>query len=177
VSDPASELVDLIDDTGNVIGVVTRQEMRLRRLPHRCVYLLVFDSRGRLFVHRRTAAKDVFPSYWDLCVGGVLASGESFNAGAHREGREELGVDLELHALFPFHFADPHTLVHGMVYHAVHDGPFILQPEEIETGEFVPIADLADRVACLKFCPDGLAVWREYQQSLASPLPPRNGQP
>ena len=42
------------------------------RLPHRSTYILVFDGRGELFVHLRTATKDVYPSHWDPCVGGVL---------------------------------------------------------------------------------------------------------
>src|SRR5258706_14093985 len=158
MNDPGKELVDVIDGAGNVVGVTTREEMRAGRLPHRCVYLLLFDSRGRLFVHRRTAAKDVFPSFWDLCIGGVLATGESYDAGARREAREELGVDLEIRALFPFHYADPNTVVNGMVYTAVHDGPFDLQPEEVETGEFVPISELPERWDRYRFCPDGLAV-------------------
>ena len=71
---PADELVDVTDDIGIVIGVTTRREMRERRLPHRCTYILVFNRRGDLFVHQRTAAKDVNPSFWDVAVGGVSAA-------------------------------------------------------------------------------------------------------
>src|SRR5262249_26896649 len=74
----ADELVDVIDDAGRTIGVVTRREMRRRRLPHRSTAILVFDHAGRLFVHLRTATKDVFPSHWDVAVGGVLGAGETF---------------------------------------------------------------------------------------------------
>ena len=80
----ADELVDVIDDAGATVGVVTRREMRERRLPHRCTYVLVFNSRGELFIHLRTPTKDVFPSHRDVCIGGVLAAGESFDEGARR---------------------------------------------------------------------------------------------
>src|SRR5947209_7709294 len=76
---PGDELVDVVDAAGNTIGVVTRRVMRGQRLPHRCVYLLVFNARGELFIHQRTAAKDVFPSYWDVAIGGVLGAGEAFD--------------------------------------------------------------------------------------------------
>src|SRR6266851_4778436 len=89
----AEEMVDVIDDAGRTVGVVTRQEMRRRRLPHRSTAILVFDHSGRLFIHLRTPSKDVFPSHWDVAVGGVLSAGESFTEGAQREVREELGVD------------------------------------------------------------------------------------
>jgi isopentenyldiphosphate isomerase len=164
MSDPATELVDVVDETGRVVGVATRSEMRERRLPHRCVYVLVFDARGRLFIHLRTATKDVYPSHWDVCVGGVVAADESFQDAAVREGREELGVDLQPRLLFPFRYADGRTEAHAMVYRAIHDGPFVLQAEELVRGEFVPIDELPDRFQREPFCPDGLLVWRKYQQ-------------
>src|SRR5438105_14251947 len=91
--DPGRELVDVIDAAVRTIAVVPRDEMRCQRLPHRCVYILVFNRRGDLFVHLRTASKDVYPSHWDVTVGGVLATGESYAEGARRELAEELGVD------------------------------------------------------------------------------------
>src|SRR5262245_22884716 len=165
---PASELVDIIDDAGNTIGTATRQEMRACRLPHRSVYILVFNRRDELFVHLRTATKDIWPSRWDVAVGGVLAAGESFDEGAQREAREELGVDLELQALFPFRYQDAATAAQAMVYGARHDGPFQLQPEEIVRGDFVPIADIGNIAAHAPFCPDGLAVLTEYQRQRMS---------
>ena len=140
--------------------------MRARRLPHRCVYVLVFDRRGRLFVHLRSGTKDVYPAHWDVAVGGVLAAGESFEAGARREAREELGVDLEPIALFPVRYEDAATVVHGMAYRAVHEGPFRLQPEEIVRGEFLSLEDVAARAAISPFCPDGLAALAAYRATV-----------
>jgi len=153
----------VLDDAGRVIGIATRQEMRHRRLPHRCVYLLVFSPRGELFVHLRTPTKDVYPAHWDVTVGGVLAAGEAFAAGAVREGREELGVELTPEPLFPFRYAAPLTVVHGMVYRAVHSGPFRLQTEEIVEGAFVTVDEVLSRTTREPFCPDGLAVLAEYR--------------
>jgi isopentenyldiphosphate isomerase len=158
----AGELVEILDDAGHVIGTVPRSEMRAKRLPHRCVYLLVFNSQGKVFIHLRTATKDVYPSHWDMTVGGVLAVGESFDDAALREGSEELGVALAPEQLFPIHYSDQHTIVHGMVYRAIHDGPFVLQPEEVVRGEFLSIEDALARAKTAPFCPDGLAVLAEY---------------
>ena len=41
---PGAELVEVIDEHGQVLSVVTRAEMRARHLRHRCVYLLVVGS-------------------------------------------------------------------------------------------------------------------------------------
>lgn len=162
MSDPGVELVDVVDEAGRTIGTVTRREMRARRLPHRSAYVLVLNARGDLFLHLRTPTKDVYPDHWDVAIGGVLAAGESFAAGAVRELREELGVAANPEALFPFRYADAAAVVHGMVYRAVHEGPFRLQPEEIVRGEWAAPASVAGRAAHARFCPDGLAVLAEY---------------
>jgi isopentenyldiphosphate isomerase len=168
-ADPGDELVDVVDDEGRTVSTVSRREMRARRLPHRSTYILVFNRRGELFVHLRTPTKDVYPSHWDVAVGGVLAAGESFDVGASREVREELGVDLPLEALFPIRYADPHTVVHGLVYRGIHDGPFRLQPEEVVRGEFLPLRAIAARAAEVPFSPDGLVVLAEYGRLAPAP--------
>src|SRR6188508_535082 len=125
--DPADELVDVIDDEGRTVGVVTRREMRARRLPHRSTAVLVFNRRDELFIHLRTDTKDVFPGHWDVAVGGVLAAGETFDTGARREVQEELGTTGELESLFVFHYAGAETIARAQVYRLIHEGPFRLQ--------------------------------------------------
>lgn len=163
IHDPAQELVDVIDEHGRTVATVTRREMRARRLPHRCVYILVFNRRGELFIHLRTPTKDVYPGHWDVAIGGVLAAGEGFEGGARREVLEELGVAVDPEPLFPFRYADAATVVRSMAYRIVHDGPFQLQPEEIVRGEFISIAEALERAARESFCPDGLAVLTRFQ--------------
>jgi isopentenyldiphosphate isomerase len=162
------EKIDELDAAGLVVGVTTRAEMRARKLPHRCVYILVFNRRGDLFVHQRTPTKDVFPSFWDVTVGGVVAAGETYDVGAVREGGEELGVVLSPEYLFPFHFSNERTTCFGQVYRTVHDGPFRLQAEEIVQGEFVSPEELEERFRQSPFCPDGVDVWREFQRRESS---------
>src|SRR4029078_1533992 len=90
--DPAREQVDVIDDEGRTIGVVTRREMRQRGLLHRCTYVLVFNRAVELCVHLRTPTKDVYPSHWDVAIGGVVTAGETYAQGVVREMQEELGI-------------------------------------------------------------------------------------
>ena len=162
--DPGAELVDVLDDAGRVVGQTTRRDMRAHRLPHRCVYILVFEPAGALFVHLRTATKDVYPSHWDAAVGGVLAAGESFDDGAQRELQEELGVTAPLTALFPFRYDDLSTVVHAQVYATVHAGPFVLQAEEIVEGRFVGWDAFDALAGRQRMCPDSQAVVAAYRR-------------
>ncbi|HYT91656.1 MAG TPA: NUDIX domain-containing protein [Gemmataceae bacterium] len=168
MTDPGAELVDVIDEQGRTVGVVPRREMRARRLPHRCVYVLVFDHRGELFVHLRTANKDIYPAHWDVTIGGVLAAGESFDEGVLREAAEELGVAVEPVPLFPFRYEDTRSVVQAMVYRVAHDGPFHLQAEEVVRGEFLPLDEVQARLVREPFCPDGVLVLAEYLRCGAS---------
>jgi isopentenyldiphosphate isomerase len=164
--DPRDELVDVLDDVGRVIGTATRREVRARGLSHRCTYVLVFNRRGELFIHLRTPTKDVYPSHWDVAVGGVVAAGETLDRGAKREVQEELGVALEVMSLFLMRQTIGPVVEHAMVYRAIHDGPFRLQPAEIVRGEFAPLTEVIARTERERFCPDGLAVLAEYRRRM-----------
>jgi len=161
------EWIDLVDDDDRVVGRATRAEMRRDNLLHRAVYILVTNTRGELFIHERTSTKDVYPGYRDVTVGGVVAAGEDYDTAAARELAEELGVtNARLERLGPTAYADAGTRVRGMVYRARHDGPFVLQPEEIVSGKFVAL-ECAERLTReTRCCPDGAAVLRDYGSRL-----------
>src|SRR5688572_11577423 len=110
----ADELVDIVDEHDRVVSQVMRAEMRRRNLRHRAVYIFVFNSAGKLFVHQRTDTKDVFPGCWDTTIGGVLQAGESYDGAAAREFAEELGVECPpLRRLFPLRYEDENNRVIG----------------------------------------------------------------
>jgi isopentenyldiphosphate isomerase len=159
----ADEMVVIVDDENRVTGAVTRVEMRRLRLPHRSTYILVFNSRGELFVQKRTMTKDVFPGYFDPAAGGVVLQGESYEEGAVRELEEELGIrDVPLTRRFEFHYADSGVQVWGAVFSCVYDGPMVLQEEEIESGFFLAPERVLERSAGEPYTPDGIYVVRRF---------------
>lgn len=164
-SDPASEPVDVLDANGRVIGSTTRAEMRRLKLPHRCVYVFVFHPDGRLLIHRRTNSKEVFPGFWDVAVGGVVAAGEDWLSAAVRETAEEIGVVVEPTYHSDFHFNSGYGFVFGRIYSAVHAGPFTLQESEVAEAAFEPLSVLEALFSERTFCPDGIAAWRQYARA------------
>src|SRR4051812_16391315 len=89
----ADELVDVVDEHGQVIDVVARRRMRAENLRHRAVFVAILSTDGRVLVHRRADHKDVWPGRWDLAIGGVVVAGEGWDDAARREVAEEIGVD------------------------------------------------------------------------------------
>ncbi len=93
------EIVALYDEQGRECGSASRLRMRAENLRHAATCIVLRDGAGRIFLHRRTMTKDVFPGLCDFAAGGVLGAGEDPYAGAIRELAEELGitgVDLEV---------------------------------------------------------------------------------
>lgn len=165
------ELVDWVDDADEVIGVVTRREMRARRLLHRAVSIAVFSSDGRLLVHRRADTKDVWPGQWDMAAGGVVASGESYELAAQRELAEELGVMVEpeqMHSLGSARFDDDAVSLLGRGYWCIHDGPFEFTDGEISEVRWVTRSGLDDLMTSERFVPDNVALLLPR----LTPLPP-----
>ncbi len=163
------EEVDVVDLQDTVIARATRRAMRSGKLRHRAVYILVFNSQGQLFVHQRTATKDVYPSHFDVAVGGVVGAGEQYEDAARREVEEELGIaDPPLRSILPFQYVDEFNAVNGMIYSCLHDGPLRLQAEEIVAGEWLDLDQVIERTQHAPFCPDGIEALFRYLDRLAS---------
>ena len=153
------ELVDHVDREGNVLGVVTRAEMRRRVLRHRCVYLVVCTSDGEVIVHRRADWKDVWPGRWDLAFGGVATAGESWDAAARRELAEETGIiDVDLIPMGSGAYTDRDVAVVGRVYRAVWDGDLVFADGEVAESARVPITALERWMMDRSLCPDTVAL-------------------
>jgi len=163
------EEIDVVDDDDRVIGRATRREVRERRLRHRATYVLVFNGGGQIFVHLRTADKDVYPSYYDVAVGGVVGAGETYDEAARREVEEEIGiVAAPLRSILPLRYEDEQNRVNGMVYSLTHDGALRLCEDEIVSGEWLDLDQVIERVQHDPFCPDGIEALFRYLDRLSS---------
>ena len=158
------EIVQIVDSENLPIDAQPRHEMRRLNLIHRACYILVFNTQGELFLQKRTADKDVYPSCWDVAAGGVVLAGESYEASALRELEEELGVqDALCLPVFDQYFEDLGNRVWGRIFTCLHNGPFVLQAEEVESGQFLSVDQVLALGESEPFTPDGLAILRRIQ--------------
>lgn len=96
------ELSEMVDQNGKSLGIVPRKLVHKVNLLHRGVGMVVTKDQPilvpgctdfpDLYMHRRTDTKRIFPSLYDMFVGGVSTAREESKTTAAREVAEELGL-------------------------------------------------------------------------------------
>lgn len=159
------EIFDVVNERDEVIGRKPRSEVHRLGLLHRAVHVLVFNSRGEIFLQKRSMKKDRHPGTWDSSASGHVDSGEDYDATAIRELREEIGLDATapLKKLFKIPACDETDQEFVWVYRCENDGPFDLNVDEIERGDwFAP--ELVTRWAAerpAEFAPAFVFIWQK----------------
>ncbi|WP_129664515.1 NUDIX hydrolase [Phytoactinopolyspora endophytica] len=162
---PEDELLDIVDESDRVVAQARRADAYARRLRHRSTFVLVKNGSGEIFVHRRTASKLIFPSRYDMFVGGVVRAGESYDDAAHREAEEELGVS-GLQAPTPllrFLYEDPDYAWWSAVYEVRCDATVNPQVEEVAWYSFLTVDELESKLSEWSWTPDGLEAFAHLQ--------------
>lgn len=139
------EIFDVVNERDEVVGRATRREVHSRGLRHRAVHVLVFNRRGEVFLQKRSMAKDSAPGCWDSSCSGHLDAGEDYAAAAVRELEEEIGLKIAgpqlLKPVFRGTAGEETANEFTWVYRLEAEGPFALNPAEIDSGAwFVPAA-------------------------------------
>lgn len=137
------ELFDVVDEHDRVIGRAPRSRVHAEHWLHRAVHIFVFNTRGELLVHKRSANKDECPLLYTSSASGHLHAGEDYWPSAERELEEELGLTSPLEFLQKFPGGPEMSYEHSALYRTVTDSPPAFDPDEIESGEFLPL----DRIA------------------------------
>lgn len=167
----AEEWVDLVDLENRIVGCTTRADVRKNNLLHRGVGIMCRNSRGQVYVHKRTDTKDVFPGMYDMFVGGVVGHGESYEAAATREIEEELGVrGVTVRFLFSHLYQGDRNRSWIHVFDVTWDGDITHQAEEIVWGGWIAEGELEAWADSVEVVPDGLDVfnhWLEWRKTSA----------
>jgi len=143
------EIFDVVNRRDEVIGQASRADVHARGLMHRAAHVLLFNSRGEVFLQKRSLTKDKSPGLWDSSASGHVDSGEDYDACAVREVREELGLTPTQppQRLFKLSAGDETDQEHVWVYEGEAEGPFALNADEIECGEWVAPQEVTRRLA------------------------------
>jgi isopentenyldiphosphate isomerase len=155
--------IAVVDDDDNVIGKATWEEAHEKGMITRAANVLVFNSKGELFVHKRSGKLPTFPGMYDVKAGGIVDAGESYDETALRELKEEVGIEsAELELLFFLKYRTPEHKNNRKIYQIVYDGELKLQEEEIESGKFMTIEEVKNLFSEGKVSASGQRVWEEF---------------
>jgi isopentenyldiphosphate isomerase len=153
------EIFDVVNERDEVNGKQSRSEVHRLGLMHRAVHVLVFNVAGLVFLQKRSLRKDRQPGVWDSSASGHVDSREDYDTCAVRELREEIGLQLNAapKRLFKLAASAETDKEHVWVYRCEAEGPFRLDPDEIERGGW--------------FAPEEVTRWMaERPQDFASAL-------
>ena len=144
----SEELLDVVNEHDEIVDVKTRGEIHALGLMHRSVHILVFNKKDDLFIQKRSMSKDNEPGLWDSSAAGHVDSGEDYHGCAIREFEEELGIAVtaSLEQLFRLQASTITGMEHCIVYRTINEGPFELQPEEIDEGAWISGSEMDARV-------------------------------
>ena len=131
-----NEIYDVVDKNDQVIGKATRREIHKKKLMHRSVHILVFNSNNQIFLQKRSNTKDENPGFWDTSSAGHVDAGETYDECAKRELWEELHIKEILKPLAKIKASSATYQEHVQVYVCKTSTPIIINKEEISEGKY-----------------------------------------
>jgi isopentenyl-diphosphate delta-isomerase len=147
-----SEVLEVLDEDGHVVGTMTRAEAEAANHVTQNVLVFIFDSSGRVWIQLRPQNKKHFPGLWDISTCGGVMHGETPAQSAEREQFEEMGFKCALEPVvsfmneFPGH--EPGTTYRRLSHLFI--GVSDVQPQvndEVDEFKAVPYAELRADVA------------------------------
>lgn len=171
VLDSAEEFLYWVDKKDVVLGKIERKEAHAKKILHRSGVVLVFDSRGRVFLTKRSPQKKIFPNCWDCACSFHVQYGQSYDESAQAELFEETKIKTKPEFLGKLMLdKDPDHLIVA-VYAVVHDGEIILDSHEASAGKFYGQKEAGQIMAKEKtthWLPEAWQVYKNRQRSGAT---------
>ncbi|WP_419868132.1 isopentenyl-diphosphate Delta-isomerase [Chryseobacterium sp. CT-SW4] len=146
------EFVVLVTPQDDILGLMEKQQAHINGLLHRAFSVFLFNSKGEMLLQKRAAEKYHSPHQWTNAVCSHPRDNETYQEGAQRRLKEELGISAELSEKFHFIYkADvgsglwEHELDH--VFTGVFEGEFFLNNKEVEEVRYISMKELDDEIA------------------------------
>lgn len=93
------EMIDEYNHIGEKIGIVDKEVAHKEGLWHKAIHVWILNDKNEILLQYRCAEKKLYPNTWDCSFAGHVGAGESSIQAVQREGKEELGIDVELEKL------------------------------------------------------------------------------
>ena len=151
------EWFPVVDEEGNTIGRALRSVCHDGKsmLLHPVVHLHLFNTKGELFLQKRSEAKDIQPGKWDTSVGGHVSPGETPREALFREATEELGLNSfvpEFLGRYIWESSRERELVNS--FSTISDQAPVINKDEIDDGRFWTLKEITHNLGKDIFTPN-----------------------
>lgn len=155
-SKKTEEIFPLVDTEGNVVGKATRNQCHSgSMLLHPVIHLHIFNSKGELFLQKRSMKKDIESNKWDSSVGGHIDLGETPEIAALREAKEEIGLSLqEIHFIDKYIIETEKEKELTYVFFTETDANPTIDKDEVSDGRFWTIEEIKESIGKNIFTPN-----------------------
>jgi len=89
------EMLEVIDENDNIIGLETREKIHKEGLLHREIHIFFLTSNYEIIFQHRAKDKETYPDKLDATVGGHVEPNMSYEETAVKECKEETGVEID----------------------------------------------------------------------------------
>ena len=143
------ELVILVNENDEKIGLMEKMEAHEKALLHRAFSVFSFNKKGELLLQQRAASKYHSPLLWTNTCCSHQRDGESNIEAGTRRLQEEMGFVCELQEVFSFLYKAPfdnglteHEIDHVMVGN--YDNDPKINKVEVEAFKWMTLEDVKD---------------------------------
>lgn len=155
------EMVVLIDEQDQVLGLMEKQQAHVAGVLHRAFSVFVFNSKNELLLQQRADEKYHSPGLWTNSCCSHPRENETYAEAAHRRLVEEMGFDCEIEE--KFHFIYKAQLGEELFEHELdrvfvgyYEGEITINPEEVKAYKWIEMDEL---IADIKSNPDQYTAW------------------
>ena len=150
------QLVELLDAYGRPFILTSQSLASSLGLLHRVVLVCLKNTRGQVYLQKKTKTSAVYAGLWDVSAAGRIFAGESSEDAARRELAVQLGIGVtRLRNIGSLPYTDSTGANLSATFFLAGPCPAIPTPGSTSNGMFVDVFELQGLV--------------EHQQSLLTP--------
>lgn len=170
----AKEMIDEYNYRGEKIGIVDKDVAHGKGLWHKSVHVWLINDKNEILLQYRCAEKKLYPNTWDCSFAGHISAGEDSIQAVLREGKEEIGIDVDLDNLnliltnrecIKYEDIDSREFVDIFILRQNYDlDEIVFQKEEVSDAKYVTITEFFNLMDNDKLLPHKIEymVLKEY---------------